>query len=146
MKADTLTTSATNFSIYYTGRKTWIGRIMSGIVVLFILFDSITKIVKSPQVIEATTKLGYSPNTIPVIGLILLVLTVLYVYPRTSILGAILLTGYLGGAVASNLRIDNPLFSNTLFPIYFAVVLWGGLYLRDNLIREFIPFRKKSAE
>ena len=123
-------------------KKVIIGRIMSGIAVSFMLFDSITKILKTPQVMQASVKLGYPENTIPIIGLILLVLTIIYIIPRTSIFGAILLTGYLGGAVASNLRIMNPLFSNTLFPIYFAVLVWGGIYLRDNFISQFIPFRK----
>ncbi len=125
------------------GKKIWAGRILSGIAVLFMLFDSITKITEAPQVLKASVKLGYPAGTIQVIGIILLILIILYVIPRTSIFGAILLTGYLGGAVASNLRIMNPLFSNTLFPIYFAIILWGGIYLRDDLIREFIPFRKK---
>ena len=107
------------------------------------LFDNITKIMKTPQAVEGTTKLGYSVNMIPVIGIILLILMMLYVIPRTSIFGAILLTGYLGGAVASNLRIVNPLFSNTLFPIYFAVILWGGIYLQNVLIGQFITFRKR---
>jgi len=135
MKSDSSTASVSK-------KKVIIGRIMSGIAVLFMLFDSINKILKTPQVMQASVKLGYPENTIPIIGLILLVLTIIYIIPRTSIFGAILLTGYLGGAVASNLRIMNPLFSNTLFPIYFAVLVWGGIYLRDNFISQFIPFRK----
>ena len=126
------------------GKKILTGRILSGIAVLFMLFDSITKITEAPQVIKASVKLGYPASTVQVIGIILLILIILYVIPRTSIFGAILLTGYLGGAVASNLRIMNPLFSSTLFPVYFAIILLGGIYLRDDLIREFIPFRKET--
>ncbi len=143
MKPDEQTTP---LSARKAGKKIWTGRIMSAVAVLFMLFDSISKLIKTPQVVEATAKLGYPESMIPVIGTILLILTVLYVVPRTSIFGAILLTGYLGGAVASNLRIMSPLFSNILFPIYFAVILWGGIYLRDDLISEFIPFRKKAVE
>ena len=123
------------------GMKVLVGRILSGLAVVFMLFDSITKLLMTPQVVQGTTKLGYPVSTIPVIGAILLVFTVLYIIPKTSIFAAILLTGYLGGAVASNLRIMSPLFSNTLFPIYFAIILWGGIYLRYNILHEFIPFR-----
>ncbi len=126
----------------FSTKKLWAGRIMSSIAVLLILFDSITKLLETPQVINATAKLGYPVNLIPVIGLILLILTILYIVPLTSILGAILLTGYLGGAVASNLRIMNSLFSNKLFPIYFAIILWGGLFLRNSFIHRFVPFIK----
>lgn len=138
--------AASNSAASKIGMKVWIGRIMSGLAVLFMLFDSITKILKSPQVIQASAKLDYPVSMIPVIGTILFVLTILYVIPKTSIFAAILLTGYLGGAVASNLRIMNPLFSNTLFPIYFAGIIWGGIYLRDDLIRQFIPFRRKTEK
>lgn len=125
-------------------KKLWTARIMSGICVLFMLFDSITKLLKTPQVIQATVKLGYPASLVQIIGLVLLILTILYVIPRTSIFAAILLTGYLGGAVASNLRMMNPLFSQTLFPVYFAVILWGGLYLRDDLLRKLIPLKKEE--
>ncbi len=130
----------------HTSGKVWTGRIMSGLVVLFLLFDSITKILRNPNVIRASAKFGYPVYYIPLIGIVLLILTILYIIPRTSIFGAILLTGYLGGAVEANLRIMNPFFSTTLFPVYFAVILWGGLYLRDSLISEFIPFRKKVKQ
>lgn len=146
MEPDKLTSQSSNLPFRKAGKKIWTGRIMSAFAVLFMLFDSITKLMKTPQVVEATANLGYPESMIPIIGLILLVLIILYVIPNTTIFGAILLTGYLGGAVASNLRIMSPLFSNTLFPIYFAIILWGGIYLRDDLIREFIPFRKKKTE
>src|SRR6266436_7899958 len=115
--------------------RLWAGRIISGLVVLFLLFDGITKLMKVAPVLEASAQLGYPVSTIAGIGITALVCTVVYAIPQTSVLGAILLTGYLGGAVASNVRIGNPMFSNVLFPVYFAFVLWGGLYLRDKRLR-----------
>ncbi|MDR3625318.1 MAG: DoxX family protein [Ignavibacteriaceae bacterium] len=120
----------------------WTGRIMSGVVVLFMLFDSITKIIKADQVLKASTQLGYPAETIPVIEIILLICVIFYIIPYTSILGAVLLTGYLGGAVASNLRIETPLFSNILFPVYMGILAWGGIFLRDVYLRRFFPLRK----
>jgi len=122
--------------------KLRISRIMIVVTVLFLLFDSITKLMMIAPVMEANKRLGFPPYLIPVIGIILLVCTVLYVIPRTSIFGAILLTGYLGGAVVTNVRIESPLFSNTLFPVYFGILAWGGLYLKDSLLKDIIPFRK----
>jgi hypothetical protein len=116
------------------------GRVMSGIAILFLIFDGVTKVIKVPAVLQASAQLEYSVRLIPVIGIILLFCTLLYAIPRTSILGALLLTGYLGGAVASQLRIGNPPFE-TLFPVYFALLVWGGLYLRENRLRTLIPFR-----
>ncbi len=144
MKTDAQAINAGEISAQRTGAKIWIGRIMSGFAVLFLLFDSITKILKAPYVMQASAKFGYPTQYIPAIGATLLVLTILYVIPRTSIFAAILLTGYLGGAVEANLRTFGPFFSNTLFPVYFAVFVWGGIYLRDDLIKQFIPFRKKN--
>ena len=123
-------------------KELWGGRIISALVVIFLLFDSITKLMRVDAVMKATVKVGYPPDTIPVIGLILLVCTIIYVIPATSILGAVLLTGYLGGAVATNLRIGNPLFINTLFPVYFGILVWGGLFLRDRRLRSLLPIRK----
>jgi len=126
-----------------TGRgAVWAGRIISAFAVLFMLFDSLTKITANPYVIKASASLGYPVSAIPVIGVILLACLVVYVIPRTSILGAILLTGYLGGAVASNLRIGTPLFSNILFPVYFGILVWAGLYLRSRRVREMLSLRK----
>jgi hypothetical protein len=110
------------------------------VVVLFLLFDSITKVMKVRAVIEASAQLGYPANTIFTIGIILLVCTVLYVIPQTAVLGAILLTGYLGGAVAANLRIGSVMF-NTLFPIDFAALAWTGIFLRESRLGALIPFR-----
>ena len=120
------------------------GRIMSAIPVLFLIMDSIPKILVLDPVVEATTQLGYPESVIPGIGTLLLICTILYTVPHTAFLGAILLTGYLGGAVATHVRIGNPLFSHVLFPVYLGILLWGGLYLRDMLLRAFIPLRKKD--
>jgi hypothetical protein len=104
--------------------RLWTGRIISAVVVLFLLFDSITKVMKVRAVIEASAQLGYPVNAIVTIGIILLVCTAFYIIPQTAVLGAILLTGYLGGAVAANLRIGSAMF-NTFFPIVFAALAVG---------------------
>ncbi len=120
--------------------RLWTGRIISGLVVLFLLFDGITKLMKVAPVLEASAQLGYPVSTIVGIGITALVCTVVYAIPQTSVLGAILLTGYLGGAVASNVRIGNPMF-NTLFPIVFAALMWLGILLREDRLRTLIPLR-----
>jgi hypothetical protein len=118
--------------------KLWAGRIITGIVLLFLVFDSVGKLLKPEAVIKATMAFGFSENMITPIGVLLLICTVFYVIPRTSVLGAVFLTGYLGGAVACNLRIDAPLFSNTLFPVYFAILTWAGLYFRSERLQRFV--------
>jgi hypothetical protein len=120
----------------------WAGRIITALVVLFLLFDALIKVMRLPSAIEGTTRLGYSESLVSLIGLVELVCVVLYVIPRTSILGAILLTGYLGGAVATNLRAALPLFSYILAPVYFGVLIWGGLFFRDSQLRALIPLRR----
>jgi amino acid transporter len=119
----------------------WTGRILSGLAILFLAFDGITKVMKAPAVVQASAQMGYPLRLIPVIGIVLLVCTAVYAIPRTSILGAVLLTGYLGGAVEAQLRAGNPLFAETLFPVYFSVLIWGGLFLRDRRLRALLPFR-----
>ena len=116
----------------------WTGRILSGIAILFLAFDAVVKLVGAKAAVDGTVQLGWQPHHLPVIGTIALILLVLYAIPRTAPLGAILWTGYLGGAVATQLRVDNPLFSHVLFPIYVAIILWLGLYLRDDRIRRLI--------
>ena len=116
----------------------WAGRIMSGLVALFLLFDSVLKVMKLPVAVEGTTQLGYPEHVVVGIGIVQLVCLVVYLIPRTAIFGAILLTGYLGGAIATHVRIGNPLFSHILFPIYIAALLWGGLYLRDARVRALV--------
>ena len=118
----------------------WTGRIISALIVLFMLFDGITKIMKVPQVMAATAQIQYPPNLIPLTGAIALICTILYAIPRTAILGALLLTGYLGGAVVIQLRVGNPVFE-TCFPIIFGILAWAGLYLREPQLRALIPLR-----
>jgi hypothetical protein len=116
-------------------KRIWTGRIISGIAVLFLIFDSVIKLMEIAPVVQGARELGYPVSLMPVIGTILLVFVLIYLIPRTAPLGAILLTGYLGGAVASQFRIGKPLLGYTLFPIYVAALIWGGLYLRDNRVR-----------
>jgi DoxX-like protein len=111
-------------------------------IIAFMLFDAIGKLVKPVQVADAFARTGWPIELSVPLGIILLVCTVFYSIPRTSVLGALLLTGYLGGAVATNLRLENPLFTNTLFPVYFGVLVWGGLWLREPRLRELIPLLK----
>jgi hypothetical protein len=116
----------------------WTSRILGALVVIFLLFDSISKIMKMANVVEQSAKLGFDATMIFQIGVILLVCTVLYIIPRTAILGAILLTGYLGGALCTNLRSGAPL-PLILFPFVFGVIVWVPLYLRDSRLRVLIP-------
>jgi len=125
-------------------KRLWVGRIMSGVAVLFLLFDSATKLLRVEAVMKAAEQIGYPPRTMPAIGLILLVCVVVYLIPRTAVLGAVLLTGYLGGAIATHVRVGDPLLSHTFFPIYFAVLIWGGLYLRDRRVHALIAHRDPS--
>ena len=122
----------------------WLGRTMSGLVIVFLLFDSAIKLVPWPVVTETMDRMGYgsSETLARSLGIVTIVCTVLYSIPPTSILGAILLTGYLGGAMASHVRIGSPLFSHTLFGFYLGLMVWGGLWLRDKNLRGLIPFRR----
>ncbi len=123
-------------------RKTlWAGRIISALPALFLLVDGIMKLVKPEPVVKATIELGYPESVIMALGMILLVGVILYMVPRTAVLGAILLTGYFGGAIAAQVRVGNPLFSHVLFPVYLAVLIWGGLFLRDPRLHALIPLR-----
>jgi hypothetical protein len=110
--------------------------------VMFLLFDSVIKVLRLPPAIEGTVHLGYPEHLTVGIGIVELVCLALYVIPSTSVLGAILFTGYLGGAIATQLRIGSPLFTHTLFPIYVAVLIWGGLFLREVRLRALIPLRR----
>jgi len=125
-----------------SNKRLWAGRIMSALAVLFLTFDGVIHVLKPAPVVAGFTDLGWSPTLAVPLGIIELVCLALYLIPRTSMLGAVLLTGYLGGAIATNLRVAAPLFSNTLFPIYVAVFLWGGLYLRDYALRAVFPIRR----
>ena len=127
-----------------SGKRLWAGRIMSGLAILFLAFDAVAKLLRLAPVIEGSTQLGYPASVVFGLGVILLVSVITYAIPATSVLGAILLTGYLGGAIATHVRVGNPLFSHTLFPIYVAALIWGGLYLRDPRLRAIIPLRVRD--
>jgi hypothetical protein len=122
-------------------RTLWIGRIVTSILILFLLFDGVMKLVKPAVVVEGTVRLGYPEYTIVPIGIVLLISTIFYAIPRTSVLGAILLTGYLGGAVATHVRVGGTAFEK-LFPIIMGVFVWGGLYLRNAQLRRLIPLHR----
>jgi hypothetical protein len=124
----------------------WIGYGLSGLFVLFMLFDGAIKLVPLDVVVETTAALGFpaSATLARGLGALGLACTALYVFPRTSVLGAILLTGYLGGTVATHLRVGSPVFSHMLFGVYLGLMLWGGLFLRDARLRELIPYRRSS--
>ena len=122
----------------------WTGRTLSWLAVLFLLFDSTAKLLQVQPVVDGTLQLGYPRDIVFTLGVILLSCVAAYVVPRTSVLGALLLTAYLGGAVATHVRVENPLFSHALFPTYIAALLWGGLILRDARLRAFLPIRRES--
>ncbi|HEV2522681.1 MAG TPA: DoxX family protein [Candidatus Acidoferrales bacterium] len=120
----------------------WAGRIMIAIVALFMIFDAVIHLMKIPPVVQAFAELSFPLSFAVTLGIIELFCVVLYVIPRTAILGAILLTAYLGGAISIQLRAGNPLFSQALFPVYVGVLAWGGLYLCDDRLRAMIPLRR----
>ncbi len=124
------------------------GYTMSGVVIAFMLLDGGMKLVPLDVVIKSTAELGYppSPELARGLGIVALLCTALYAFPRTSVLGAILLTAYMGGTVATHLRVGNPLFSHMLFGVYLAVLTWGGLYLRDARIRALLPWKVTLQE
>lgn len=118
--------------------RLWTGRVVSGLTAALLLLDGALKALKLPAVVAATVKVGFPESAVAGIGCALLVSTLLYLLPRTSILGAILLTGYLGGAVATHVRLGDPLFSHVLAPVYLAVFVWGGLCLREKRLQALI--------
>src|SRR5436309_1417637 len=118
----------------------WTGRILSGLPALFLLFGGVMDLLKPPAVVQSTIQMGYPESVITGLGIVVLACTILYLIPRTAVLGAILLTGYLGGAVATHVRIGEN--GKIAFPILFAVLLWGGLYLRDARLRALVPLRR----
>jgi hypothetical protein len=121
--------------------RLWTGRILSGLAVAFLLFDSVIKFTNVQPVVDSFTQLGYPVHLAVVIGSIELVCLIVYTTPRTAVLGAVLLTGYLGGAIATHTRVENPLFTHVLFPIYIAALIWGGLFLREPRLRALLPLR-----
>lgn len=116
--------------------------VLTALAALFLTFDVIMKVLRLRPAMEGTVALGYPEHTVAVIGAIELVCLALYLVPRTAALGAVVMTGYLGGAVATHVRIGSPLLSHTLFPIYVAAMLWAGLYLREPRLRALMPFRR----
>ncbi|RWO98461.1 MAG: DoxX family protein [Mesorhizobium sp.] len=122
----------------------WAGRALSGVIVLFMIFDGVIKLPPLDVVTQTMVPLGWpaDANAARMLGVIGLISTALYALPRTSVLGAILLTAYMGGAIATNVRVDNPLFSHMLFGVYLGIILWGGLCLRDARVRALIPFSR----
>jgi hypothetical protein len=133
--------SATQTAPSVSKSALWTGRIMSGLAVAFLLMDSIMKFFKPAPVVDAFAKLGLPLSLVLPLGILLLSCTVIYAIPRTSVLGSILLTGYLGGAVVTHARVGDPLFSHVLFPVYMGVLVWGGLYFREPRLRALIPVR-----
>jgi hypothetical protein len=122
----------------------WTGRILSGLVVLFLLLDGAMKLVPLQEVIDTVSQLGWptDPVTWRVLGVLLIACALLYAYPRTSLIGAILITAYLGGAVATHARIGSPLFSHTLFGVYVGIIAWAGLWLRAPRLRALLPMMR----
>jgi hypothetical protein len=123
-----------------TSKRPWAGYIITALPALFLLFDGVMKLFKPEVVVKATRDLGYSESTIIPIGILLVACTIIYLIPRTAVLGAILLTGYLGGAVATHVRAETGAFS-TIFPVIMGSLVWLGLYLRENRLRELVPLR-----
>lgn len=133
---------ATTQTVPTSKTQLWAGRIITAIPVLFLLFDGVIHMMQIAPVVQSFNQLGYPLSLALGMGILEIVCVVLYVIPSTSILGAVLLTGYLGGAVAAHMRVGSPLFSTALFPVYIGVLLWAGLYLRDERLRTLFPLRK----
>ena len=127
----------------YSRKRIWTGCALTGLSGAFFIFDGGMKLLKPPVVVQATVQMGYPESTIVGIGVVLLACTLLYLIPRTSILGEVLLTGYLGGAVASNVRAEQPLF-NIVFPVGLACLAWGGLWLRETRLVRLLPLKDKA--
>jgi DoxX-like family len=120
----------------------WTGRVLSGLVLLFLVMDISIKFVGMPQVAEALTQLGWPVSSAVPLATLSLICGLLYAFPKTSVLGAVLLTAYLGGAIASHARIGDPLFSHTLFGVYVGIVMWLGLWLRNGALRALVPWAR----
>jgi hypothetical protein len=136
--------TAPAFSKSASSGMVWTGRILSGLVVLFLLLDGAMKLVPLQEVIDTVSQLGWptDPVTWRVLGVLLIACALLYAYPRTSLIGAILITAYLGGAVATHARIGSPLFSHTLFGVYVGIIAWAGLWLRAPRLRALLPMMR----
>ncbi len=145
MSSATESTTSGNAFPAVSSARLWTGRVITALIALFMLLDAAMKFAKPAPVAAAFVRTGWPLHLSVTLGVILLASTILYLIPRTAVLGALLLTGYLGGAVATNLRLENPLFSNTLFPVYFGVLVWASLWLRDPYIAGLIPLRKPRS-
>jgi len=127
------------------GRTYWIGWVMSGLVIVFLVMDATMKLLALPVVLETSGPLGFAgADMARALGALLLVCTLLYVAPQTAVLGAILVTGFLGGAVATHVRVGDPLLTHDLFGVYVGLLLWGGLYLRDARVRALLPLSRAA--
>lgn len=122
-------------------KRSWAGIILSALPALFLLMDAVGKLIKPEAVITATVALGYQESVIVPLGIVLLVGVILYIIPKTAIFGAVLLTAYLGGAVATHVRVGSPLLTHVLIPVFIGILLWLGLWLRDARLRELTPFK-----
>jgi hypothetical protein len=125
-----------------SNKALWAGRVLSGLVVAFLLFDGAIKLIPLDIVVQTSQELGIPVHLARTLGMLTLAGTVLYAMPRTSVLGAILLTGYLGGAIYTHVRAGSPFLTHTFFGVYLGVLIWGGLWLRDDRIRALIPFAR----
>lgn len=143
MSSTTGTAVLPHGTTFASSRRRWTGFVITGLITAFMLLDAAMKFAAPKPVADAFVRTGWPIDLSVTLGALLLTSTVLYLIPRTAILGAILLTGYLGGAVATNLRLHNPWFSHTLFPVYFGILVWGALWLRDPRVAELIPLRKQ---
>lgn len=128
-----------------TGKWIWTGRIFSGFIVAFLLFDGVLKLTGLPVVVDTFAQLGYPAKHAVMIGIVELACVLIYAVPRTAILGAILLTALYGGGISTHIRVDSPLFSHTLFGVYLGLFTWAGLYLREPLLRALIPLRSPAS-
>ena len=134
--------SAASAPIVRAPGRVWTGRVLSALAVSFLAFDAVIKLVVAPPVVQTFGQLGWPVHLAVTVGVLELACLAVYVVPRLSVVGAVLLTGYLGGAIATHVRVGNPLASHVLFPTYVAAMLWGGLYLRDARVRAlFAPKR-----
>lgn len=125
----------------HANKRLWAGRVLTALAGLFMVFDGVGKLMMPAQVVEASGRLGFPLSITPGVGVLLLLCTLVYLIPRTAVLGALLLTGYLGGAVAIQMRAGSSIFE-TLFPVLFAILVWAGVYLRENRLCEIFPVRR----
>ncbi|AHG88790.1 hypothetical protein J421_1253 [Gemmatirosa kalamazoonensis] len=125
-----------------TASRRWVGRVLSALAVSFLAFDAVIKLVVIAPVVQSFAQLGWPVHLATTVGVLELACLAVYLVPRTSVIGAVLLTGYLGGAIATHVRVENPLFSHVLFPTYVAALLWGGLWLRDARVRAVLASRR----